>query len=537
MPMSTPMLLAWPRRPVARALSLLLLLFALGCAEQATVAIHVQTDPAWGLDGLVVIPEPAERRPQPLAEHVELMVRDAWLDAPHTVTIEGTRAGVTVASGEVTFTAHAGESLQLLVRLAPSACGATGDATACTTPPPPACADPDRLLTYADAGTCEMNACSYPATEATCDNGCGDDHCRRWTLIAAGGPTARQEHTLVWTGREAIVWGGEDGATQFGDGGRYDPATEQWTPIPTGGPSPRSRHVAVWTGREMIVWGGLDATGYRNDGGRYDPATGRWTPIPAGPLAARELAAAVWTGQELIVWGGRDVAGRRADGGRYDPATGTWRLIAPGGLSARWGHAAVWTGTSMIVWGGYDGVETGDGAAYDVATQQWTPIPDAASARRSLHVAAWTGAEMIVWGGYHAGWLQDGARFDPATSQWRPIPDDGPTARAALGAGLDRHRHAGLGRRGPARGARRRRHPALTVRRAAAADLALSQLTHGGIDGSSGPLPSAAAPAMVRADDRDADPRSVLRHPAAELRRVLRRRRRGQGPRPVPARR
>jgi len=58
-----------------------------------------------------------------------------------------------------------------------------------------------------------------------------------------------------------IVWGGATGLRPdpfHADGGRYDPGTDTWTP--TSGidaPSARREHTAVWTGDEMIVWGGL----------------------------------------------------------------------------------------------------------------------------------------------------------------------------------------------------------------------------------------------------------------------------------------
>src|SRR5499426_1348680 len=112
--------------------------------------------------------------------------------------------------------------------------------------------------------------------------------------------------TVVWTGTEMIVWGGEGyiGST----GGRYDPATDEWTPTSTGTnvPSARAYHTAVWTGTEMIVWGGNFGDEIRTSGGRYDPSTDTWTPTSTGTNvpAARSYHTAVWTGTEMIVWGG-----------------------------------------------------------------------------------------------------------------------------------------------------------------------------------------------------------------------------------------
>ena len=59
-----------------------------------------------------------------------------------------------------------------------------------------------------------------------------------------------------------IVWAGfycdfDEGCYFTDTGGRYDPATDSWTPTSrVNAPSARREHTAVWTGSEMIVWGG-----------------------------------------------------------------------------------------------------------------------------------------------------------------------------------------------------------------------------------------------------------------------------------------
>ena len=116
-----------------------------------------------------------------------------------------------------------------------------------------------------------------------------------------------------------IIWGGAAGdlAFYFNTGGRYDPATDNWTPTSAlSAPSARSNHTAVWTGSEMIIWGGYSfpPDSYFNTGGRYNPGTDNWTPtstlnVPSG----RRGHSAVWTGSEMIVWGGNSFE----TGGRY----------------------------------------------------------------------------------------------------------------------------------------------------------------------------------------------------------------------------
>jgi hypothetical protein len=135
---------------------------------------------------------------------------------------------------------------------------------------------------------------------------CTDD---TWTATSTtNAPTARIQHTAVWTGSEMIVWGGfsPSGGTYFNTGGKYSPATDSWTPTSTtNAPSARYIHTAVWTRSEMTIWGGGGVSGNVDTGGRYDPATDGWAPTSTiNAPSARTHHTAVWTGSEMIVWGG-----------------------------------------------------------------------------------------------------------------------------------------------------------------------------------------------------------------------------------------
>ncbi len=136
-------------------------------------------------------------------------------------------------------------------------------------------------------------------------------------------PAGRSNHTAVWTGTEMIVWGGSlfgdySGYDYFNTGGRFNPLTGLWTVTSVGVnvPDARENHTATWTGKELIVWGGNDFFGAFNSGGRYDPSQDTWTPTLADRSApTRRLAhSAVWTGAEMIVWGGWPLT---SSGGRY----------------------------------------------------------------------------------------------------------------------------------------------------------------------------------------------------------------------------
>jgi hypothetical protein len=82
-----------------------------------------------------------------------------------------------------------------------------------------------------------------------------------WRNLGTGIPSAREDHTAVWTGSEMIVWGGHDDNNSLydhtrNDGAIYSPTTKSWNLVSTtGAPFARDGHTAVWTGSEMIVWG------------------------------------------------------------------------------------------------------------------------------------------------------------------------------------------------------------------------------------------------------------------------------------------
>jgi N-acetylneuraminic acid mutarotase len=224
-------------------------------------------------------------------------------------------------------------------------------------------------------------------------------------------PAARTGYIAVWTGSEMIVWGGCDTNcdNSLSTGGRYNPGTNTWTATSTiKAPTARVNHTAVWTGSEMIVWGGTTIMGVSNTGGRYNPNTDNWTATsPTNAPAARYNHTAVWTGSEMIVWGGAipSVGGYvgLSSGGRYDPSTNSWTATsttnAPTGRGA---HRAIWTGNEMIVWGGSAHLFSilNTGGRYNPSTDSWrSTSPTNAPSARVNHTAVWTGSEMIVWGG------------------------------------------------------------------------------------------------------------------------------------------
>lgn len=263
-----------------------------------------------------------------------------------------------------------------------------------------------------------------------------------WVAMStAGAPIGRFAHSVVWTGKEMIVWGGfrAGSADHLNDGGRYNPTTDTWKPLPvTGAPSARIGHSGVWTGSEMIIFGGLGAGGIGI--GRVGPLSGgaswsleedKWTFLPeSGAPSPRHGHSAVWTGKEMIVWSGGAGPTDHTSGGRYDPAAKTWTATsltnAPDG---RVGGIAEWTGKEMIIWGGGStrGL-TRSGGRYDPVRNVWTPVTLAGAPADAGQCTVWTGTELILWGTGASG--IEGARYSPAGNRWRGLTTAGaPAAR------------------------------------------------------------------------------------------------------------
>ena len=205
---------------------------------------------------------------------------------------------------------------------------------------------------------------------------------------------------LVWTGREALAWGGGCCGDAFSDGVAYNPAANRWRTLPRS-PLAGSQHpVGAWTGREFVIFvGNLDPDGKPwparlARAAAYDPTTNSWRRIAPEPEPG---GTAVWNGREVLVVG----AGAQAKSAlAYNPATNRWRKLAPMD-SGRSGAVAVWTGGRLLVYGGSSPsaspVYPAHGLAYGPVG--WTPLPAAPLPARLEPSAVWTGHSMIIWGG------------------------------------------------------------------------------------------------------------------------------------------
>ncbi len=281
----------------------------------------------------------------------------------------------------------------------------------------------------------------YTASGLSNSGGRFDPVTDSWTSTRlTGAPAARSSPSAVWTGRWMTIWGGfAYGNTDSGlnSGGRYDPNSDAWLRTSTdGAPSPRYGHTGVWTGREMIIWGGENQHGsptyeFLNTGGHYDPATDTWRPTTmTNAPVGRSGHVGVWADGVLVIWGGMGFTGTSytlwTDGGRYDPEGDIWLPVSSSGRPGQRVDAnTAWTGREVIVWSGNlpgRGDLVRDGARYDPVTDTWRPMSSlGAPAARTEAATIWTGHRLILWGGRMGNPYRDGARYDPALDAWAPM--------------------------------------------------------------------------------------------------------------------
>lgn len=229
---------------------------------------------------------------------------------------------------------------------------------------------------------------------------------------------------VVWTGREAIGWGGGCCGDAWSNGAAYDPSTEGTRTLPRSPLAPSQEPLGAWDGHELLVFvSGLTPYGtpYPARFARaaaYNPSTNRWRRIAPLPAAFSDRGA--WTGRELIVIGAG--AKRRGTFG-FDPKANRWRRLArlPSPRSA---PTALWTGDRLVAWGGGSGRA---GLVYDPATNRWTALPQPPLRAPETASVVWTGRSLLAFGGVIGSskatnnlqvWPRDVAALTPAARRW-----------------------------------------------------------------------------------------------------------------------
>jgi N-acetylneuraminic acid mutarotase len=258
-----------------------------------------------------------------------------------------------------------------------------------------------------------------------------------WQPVSSlNAPSKRKNHQALWTGKEMVIWGGVgalDGVNYHSSmlqglatGARYNPALDRWFAMETNGaPSARTDFSMIWSGKEAIIFGGYTSykpIGYLNSGGRYDPESDSWRSIsPLNAPTPRRLHAAAWTGEEMIVWGGTSSASTTSpslqdSGARYNPVSNTWTTMSTVGAprgNLTLAPAALWTGHEILLWG--HGIPFA--ARYQPAANRWEPMNTSGLPSELLTGSidpVWTGEEMLVSGGARTKI----GHYNPGTDQW-----------------------------------------------------------------------------------------------------------------------
>jgi len=232
-----------------------------------------------------------------------------------------------------------------------------------------------------------------------------------WRATALPPIDGRTGHTLTWTGREVVVWGGFASsrtqnvfeASAPADGAAYDPARDRWRRIPAAPIAGRTDPIAAWTGHEVIVFGGTDGAGTTIlDGAAYDPNLNMWRPLASSPLTGQDPVGA-WVAGGLVVVTSDAAAA-------WDPATNQWRRLPAAPIRAGWRVAAV-AADHLVV------VAFGDGATPPV---QWASLDASTATWQSGNAPiepAWAGMELVGAGDVVVA-SSTGLTFDPRRSAW-----------------------------------------------------------------------------------------------------------------------
>jgi hypothetical protein len=197
---------------------------------------------------------------------------------------------------------------------------------------------------------------------------------------------------IVWTGREAIGWGGGCCGDANASGAAYNPSTGVFRKLARSPLAPDQHPFGAWTGRELVLSvSGTDPEGkpyparYARTAA-YDPVKNSWRRLAPAPAHG---GAATWDGRELLVVGA-SANGRMALA--LNPLTNRWRVLAPTPAAAN-GGSVFWTGSRLLLWAGHRGY------GYDPRTNRWSPLPRSPLRSRDGSIVVWTGKALIVWGG------------------------------------------------------------------------------------------------------------------------------------------
>ena len=291
---------------------------------------------------------------------------------------------------------------------------------------------------------------STPASEAASPN----PAMIGWTPLSGVGPAAREDHT--WTvnsdGTTALLFGGRDGGTAFGDLWSFSLLDDSWVELPSdAGPAARFGHEAVWVHDiGLVVFAGQSGPDFFNDLWAYDLADETWRQLPSNgsvPVARYGTCAALGPDGRLWISHGFTADGVRfSDTRAYDFATGAWTDETPASEARpieRCLHACWWTeDDAFALFGGQTTGVTALGDRWLLEDAAWSELAEGRSAPpRNLYAAMRLADATVVFGGQAPDgtylddfwWLRDD-EFD-AIELTRG--DEGPAARAGAAMVFD----------------------------------------------------------------------------------------------------
>jgi hypothetical protein len=223
-----------------------------------------------------------------------------------------------------------------------------------------------------------------------------------WTSAPPAPIAARRGASMVWTGKEFIVWGGNpnDFSAPFADGAAFDPRTSTWRPIAAHTFS-EFRTRAAWTGDRMVV---LDM----GSGASYDPTTDRWTNLPSigavdnnslhfNDLVAIDGTIIAYGFHQASVYAGPTGPGATVQAWTLQPGATTWATEGPttidddGTYTVGHRKPLVATNDGFIAWGGTYGWR------YDISGH-WTRTPSFPLDPATESTAAWVDGRLVVVG-------------------------------------------------------------------------------------------------------------------------------------------
>ncbi len=221
-----------------------------------------------------------------------------------------------------------------------------------------------------------------------------------------------------------------------------------WELIAAAGPSPRQNHAMVHdgVGNHVMLFGGYRG-GFGFNGETWVFMCGQWVQSPAtGPTARANFAMDFDSARDRVVLFGGTPTGSVAldDTWAWDGAAQTWtQLGPPASPSGRFNHAMAYDAAAdrMVLFGGFNTVRLSDTWLFDGTN--WTQVfPATMPPARSSHAMVYDSARgrVVMFGGFLGGGQWSNQTWEWNGTDWTLSPATGPSGRQYLGMVFDPER-------------------------------------------------------------------------------------------------